>query len=413
MAQYDKDTLAEALKEYYDSQTVHDTVYEDNPWFGMISKEQTGGKHYDFPVQYEVPASRSHDVSKALANKKVSKYVEFNVQTVDDYAAISIGRKIMKQTSKDEYAFFEAQTREIDKMLKSLVRSLSQGLFRNKGASRGKIGAIANGDATNDRITLDDIEEIANFGIGDVITLSANDGSDAAHTLRSSGATIEVLRVDRDNGYLFVDGDVTVVISGAAADDFIFKDGDFGVGISGFDGWCPTSAPSAGESFHGADRSDDVTRLAGVRVSAVGDPVSEAILIGCSRLGREGARPDTVFMGHAKLRDLIIELGNKVEYNVTRPVDATVGFTGVKVITDNGSVTCYADHNCPNKRLYITRKDTWKLIYVGDDVPEIHDEDGSMLCREQSSDGYEVRASYYANAIHLEPNQTAVVTLED
>lgn len=407
MTQYDSTTLGPAIKEYYSKETVRDLVYENNPWFGMVQKERTGGKYYDFVVEYELPASRSHDVSKALANKKAGKFQNFLVTQVKDYIAISIDRQTMYATDKSEYAFFSAQTRAIDSALKNLVRSLAMGMYRNKGGARGKIGSIP----TATTILLDDIEEIANFGVGDVLVLSTADGSTSTDVLLDGGDSVVVTAVNRDTGVITVNTGLAAQITGAAAGNFIFKDGDFQASIAGFDSWCPTTAPSAGESFFGADRSPDVTRLAGCRISAIGDPISEAILKGCARLGREGAMPDTVLMNNAAMRDLIIELGNKVEYEVTGAQDANVGFKGVVFMTDAGKVTCYSDHNCPAKKLYITRKDIWRMVHSSVDVPEVQDEDGSALFREAGSDGFEVRMSYYCNTLPLSPQENCVVTL--
>ncbi len=198
------------------------------------------------------------------------------------------------------------------------------------------------------------------------------------------------------------------------ATEFRFADGDFQLAIAGIQSWCPGTAPGSTDSFYGANRFPDPTRLAGVRVSAVGDPISEAIKKAAARLGREGASPDTVLMSHAKMRDLLIELDGKVEYNVMKAEDATVGFKGVQFVSPNGTLTALADHNCPNKRLFVTRLDAWRLLYCGNDVPELQDDDGSLLFREATSDGYEVRSSYYANLAPTQgTNETANVLLEN
>lgn len=407
MSAYDSTTTGQILKEVFDKGTVKDTVYPDNPLYAMLKKQQTGGTDYAYPVQYELPGGRSRSIVKSLAGKRPAKFVKFQMTLVKDYNSISIDRMFMFQTAKDEYAFIEARTREVQGMLKQLVRSLAMGLYRGTGGSCGKIAAGGISSAT---ITLDDLEEICNFAVGDVLVVGANNGDTSTDTLRTGSLT--VTSVDRDLGTITCSANITTGIPLAAAGDFLFKDGDFQASIAGLAAWAPATAPGSTDSFYGANRYPDVTRLAGVRVSAIGDPITEAIAKACSRLGREGAMPKQCFMSFAKMRDLILELNQKVEYEVTTPEDATVGFKGVKFVSPNGTVTCYADHNCPNKKLYVTDVSAARLLYTGDDVPELQDEDGSLLCREPGSDGFEVRASYYANMCFLEPNQTANVTLE-
>lgn len=403
MSQYDSTTTGQILKDVFDKQTVRDTVYDKNPFLGMLKKQQTGGEDYNFVVRYELPGGRSRTFTTAAAGKKPGKFVRFAVPMVKDYNITSFDRLFMSQTSKDEYAFLDAASEEVKKLLKQLARSLSMSLYRNIG---GAVGTVSTSGATS--ITLADIEEVANFSVGDVLTSAANDGSTSTDTLDAGLFTVTA--VNRDTGVLTGTG--SGGWSAPAAARYLFKDGDFQSSIAGIQSWCPGTAPISTDSFYGANRYPDPTRLAGIRVTATGDLVSEAIQKACARLGREGAAPDTVLMSHSKMRDLLIELGAKVEYESSGAEDATVGFKGVRVVTPSGSVTCYADHNCPSKRLFVTSMSAWKLLYCGSDVPELQDDDGSILFRESTSDGYEVRASYYANLACLETNVTANVQLE-
>lgn len=406
MAQVDHDSLGPALKEFYSGQQVPNLVYENNPLFGMIKKERMGGHYYTFPVEYELPASRSADIVKALANKSASSLVEFNVPVVKDYIAISIDRETMYATEKDSMAFFRARTRSIDSALKQLTRSLAMSMYRNKG---GAVGKIATGGITTNTITLDDIEEIANFGKGDRIVLSANDGSSSAHTLLA-GTVLIVTNRNADTGVLTFDQNVTAAFAAAAAGNFMFKDGDFKVKLAGFDSWCPTTAPTAGENFYGADRSPDTSRLAGTRYNGIGLSISEAIMSGAARLGREGGTPKEVWMNPVTMKNLCVELGSYVVID-SKADDADVSFKGVQFRTGKGVLTCYEDHNCPAKRLYITRNDAWLMVHSSKAVPEIQDDGGSVLYPETGSDGFEVRMSYYANMAAINTQETCVVTL--
>ena len=406
MSQYDATTTGAVLKNVFDDGMIKDTTYPKNPFYAMLTKKQTGGDGYNYPVRYENSGGRSKTIATALARKRPAKFVRFAVPLVRDYNAVSFDRLFMAQSNKDEYSFLDDATREVENLLKKLVRSLSMGLFRNTGAAVGRISTVS-----TTTITLTDTEEICNFSADDVLVFSTADGSTASDTLLTGSGT--AASVDRDAGTLISTANWSVGVPSIAANNYIFKDGDFQLGLAGLQSWAPGTAPGSTDSFYGANRYPDPTRLAGVRVSAVGDPITEAIAKACSRLGREGASPDAVFLSHAKMRDLILELGSKVEYEVTKPEDATVGFKGVKFVSPNGSVTCYADQNCPNKRLFVTKLDAWKLLYAGDDVPELQDDDGSILHREPSSDSYEARGSFYANLACLEPNETANVLLEN
>jgi len=411
VATVDSTSFDAALKEYYTDEHVRDTVYDENPLFSMLPKMTSlTGDVYVQPVQYGLPMSRSADIAKALANKKTNLYKKFQITTADDYAAISIARKVMKQSSGNRGAFFEARTREIDGMLKSLVRSISNALYRNGG---GSIGRVSTGTApSGTTLTLNDAEDVSGFEVGQVLVASANDGSVSTDTLRVG--SVEITAVDRDAGTLTGSVAWTTGISGLTTSDYLFVDGDFGVKLVGLGGWLglrndAATAPGS-TAFFGVDRSSDVTRLAGIRVSAAGDPIAEALRKGCSRLGREGKSPDCAFISHQKYRDLVIELGNKVEYTTTN-VTANVGFTGVKIVGARRPVTVYPDHNCPDKFAYLIDKGTWKIISHGP-IPDLHDDDGVRMLRDATADSFEVRASYYANTACADPSSNGLITLE-
>lgn len=402
MSQVDSTSFADALKEYYSDDVRKDLVYEDNPWFAMCPKlESLSGSEYVQPIQYGIPVGRSATFATALANKDTNKYKAFHVTTVEDYSIISIARKVMKESASDRGAFFEARTREINGMLKALIRSCAGAMYGNGG---GAIGRVSSGQ-TSTTITLTEPEDIVNFETGMEIVFSTADGTSGS--VKPGSATITSL--DRDAGTITSDSAFNAQVTSIAASDHIFVEGDFGDKLKGLAAWVPATAPSA-TAFYGVDRTADVTRLGGVRLNCASDPVTEALRKGISRLGREGQAPDIAFMSHQKYRDLCLELENKVEYTETN-VTANVGFTGVKFVGGKKPVTVYADHNCPDAYCWLLTKDTWKLVSNGP-VPDMHDEDGVRMLRESTSDGFEVRASYYAALSCSAPGANAILTLE-
>lgn len=402
MAQVDATSFDAALKEYYTDETVKDLVYKDHPWFAMVPKKSDlSGDKYVVPLTYGIPGSRSASLAIAIQNKDTGKHKKFEVTTVDDYAAISIGRKVMKQSANDRGAFFEARTKEIDLMLEALTRSIATSLYRNGGGALGRISS-GQGGVT---ITLSEPEDVVNFEVGMEVQFSTADGTSGA--VKAGTATIT--GIDADAGTITSDSAFSAQCATIAASDYIFAQGDFGAKISGLAAWIPTSAPSA-TAFFGVDRSVHATRLGGVRLSCANDPVTEALRKGISRLGREGQSPDIALMSYAKHRDLCLELENKAEL-VEQGATATVGFTGIKFVGGKRPVIVFPDADCPDAQCYLLTKSSWKLVSLGP-VPDLHDDDGIRMLRESTSDGYEVRASYYANLACDAPGANCVLTLE-
>src|SRR5690606_15045282 len=90
--------------------------------------------------------------------------------------------------------------------------------------------------------------------------------------------------------------------------------GDYNAKLSGLGAWIPASAPSV-TPFFGVDRTVDVTRLAGVRVSSAGKPLDEALVDAARRCNREGGRPDIAICGFSKYASIEKTLGARVRYS--------------------------------------------------------------------------------------------------
>lgn len=411
MASVDSDSFDAALKEWYSDEEVRDTVSEGNTLFGLLEKDSSlTGDTYVQPIQWGIPQSRSADITKVLANKKANKYSKFNITTADDFVGISIGRKVMKQSGNMRGAFFEARTREIDGALKSLVRSISWSLFRNSGGALGQVSTSTSPSGTT--LTLNDSEDITVYEVGMTLTASDNDGFTASDTLHSGSN--EITAVDEDANTLTGASAWTTAIPSLGTSDFLFADGDFQSKIEGLGGWMSIENNAAttptSTAFFGVDRTAHVTRLAGRRITATGDPLHEAIPRAARQLGRGGHKVDCFVCSHQKFQDLEIELGNKVVFDTYNATE-TVGYEGIKLRGPDGPITVYADRNCPDKFGFLINKTDWKIVSLGP-VPDLHDEDGVRMLRDTNADSFEVRASYYANLTTCNTAAMAALTLE-
>lgn len=407
MAQIDTSSLSWGLKIMYDKGAREDLVYDNEPLFGLVPKNQKiKGKSFNYSIQHGVPiGGRSATFADALAGKDVMRGKEMSCTLTRDYNVISIDRLDMMLSDSEVGAYFNHLVRGIDGMLKGLTRSVASDLFRNGGGAKGRVGSVS-----TTRITLLEVEDVAGFEVGQEIVASANDGSAAAHVLRSGSATITA--VDRDAGTIDTDSNWTAQITGLTANDYLFCKGDFKNKLKGLAAHIPTTAPSSGDSFFGVDRSEDVTRLAGCRLSATTVPVAEAIKQGIARLGREGWAADKCWMSHNKALTLSLELDNRVEYVTESPKDATVGFTGFRFVRGSKPLVVMADHNCPDAQAYLLSMDSWQLISAGP-VPELQENLGNGgLIHESTSDGFEVRGSSYSQLVCFAPAKNLVLTLE-
>lgn len=392
MAQVDSTSFNAALKAYYTDEYVRNLVYEDNPLFAMLSKfESWTGSNYTVPIQYGISsASRSADVTVSLARKDTNKYKKFEITEAVDDNAISISRLVMKKSGNNRGAFFTAKTREVDGMLQALINSCSHALYRNGGGAIGQVNA--SGPVTT-TVTLLEPEDIVFFEAGMNIQASAADGTSG--TLLDGGATGNILSVNRETGAIVSGSNWTAAsqIPSLAASSYLFPEGDFGAKLKGLQGWCPNSAPTAGDSFYGVDRSVD-TRLSGLRVDVSAQTILGGGRKAASRLSREGGKAGVWFMSPNKRNDLVTELDNKVQYTETG-TEVDVGFTAIKLVGYKKPILVYEDHNCPDGRSFMFNMDDFKLLSMGP-VPEMIDEDGVSMLRESTNNGFEIRAEYIA-----------------
>lgn len=384
MGMTDSAALNDALQDYYTEEEVTDTSFEEGgPLFSMMPKKTDfAGRKFVVPTQFGLPQGRSATFSKAKANKTKSYYDAFEITMASDFATHSISRKALLESRDQKHAFFDAQVREIDGMIKQLTRSAALGLFRGTSGSMGQYST-----SSGTTITLKDPDDITNFEVGQVLTLAANEtsGSERVGTMTVTGIT------DYTLGKFTVDA----VIAGATLNDHIFIEGDRNNKMTGVLAWVPPSTPSA-TLFHGVDRTQHEIRLAGHRLTATTVPITEAIRRIVAQIRKTGGHPTHAFCSTNKYRDAELELENKVQYTTTN-VTANVGFTGIVVVSGGKSkVTLYEDFNCPEANIPVLKLDEWELASLGP-VPSMVDDDGVTMLREATESAFEVRAEYYAN----------------
>lgn len=398
MAELDGTSLAYALKTLYEQEAVVREWYEDNPLFALIPKwKRFGGKNFVEAVVHGVNAGRSHTFSTAQTNADNHRGVSFTVTRKKDYAVAKIDGETLLASESDENTLVEGLKTEMDGAIHNLVRSAAVDLYGDGSGARGQVGSVSSGV-----ITLKNINDVTNFEVGQKIVANPTK-TGAAGSMRSGTGTVSV--VDRDLGKVTYTGTITSI----AADDYIYTEGDYDKAITGVGGWIPATAPSSGESFFGVDRSVD-TKLSGVIFDGATLNPSEAIFKAAVRVGREGGAPRHVFMNTSDWANLQLDLGSKVIYDVVKSTGVEVGFTSIAVRGPRGSIQCVADPNCPAGTAFMLGLKHWKLRSLGE-IPRFLDEDGKSMLRQSSSDGYEVRAAYYANLTCNAPGFNARIKL--
>jgi hypothetical protein len=393
MSALDMTSADAVLKELYDKQRVAELTLKNHPLLAMLPKETNFfGRNYPMPLRYANPMGRSKTFSVAQANKVSSKLEQFTLTRVKDYALASIDNETMEATENDAGAFIEALTLEMDGAYQAAAGSISTNLFRDQAASLGQIAAEPANNSGTFNLQLLNVDENVNFEVGMVLVAwSALTGG----TQRTSdGADDEwlITAINRRTGVITVSG--TYDNSGTlAANDYLFAEGDRGLGIAGLSAWLPTSVTSS--PFFGVDRTIDVQRLAGVYDDYSNYSIEEALIKGMKDVALYGGKPSVCFVNYDIWSELELALGSKVQY-VNHQVTPEIGFTGIKLSGPNNTVSVVADGSCIPNEAFILQLDTWVLKTLKD-APRVLNSDGLKFLRESDADAIELRVGMYGN----------------
>ncbi len=374
-------------------------TYRTNPFYALVPKmTKFVGKSLPIPIMYGNPQGRSKTFANAQTRSQAtsSKFKEFLLTRKKDYSISTIDNETIEASADDAGSFLSAATTEIDGSINSLTRSLAINQFRDSSSQIGQVSAEPASTSTTFVVIIKNAGDVSNFEVGQILVIWS---AKAAGSRRDSDGTDdewEVVGVNRKTT------DPTITLSGSydtngdiAADDYLFVEGDRGLGVSGLEDWLPAADPAA-TLFFGVDRTADVTRLGGHRLAAEGQPLEETLAEGDAIVaGNGGFAIDHYFCSHITYKNIKNSLGSKVQY-VDLAASARVSFRGITVDGVAGPIRVVPDHNCPDDRIFGLQLEYWKMYSLGPCV-RILSPDGLRLLRQSNDDGAECRHGSYSN----------------
>jgi hypothetical protein len=385
MAAFNDTDALPILKELYPSGSVpRELWYKNAPLLALLPKDEDAyGEHVKVPLLYGHPQGRSASFTKARTNVSGSKYAAFEVDTKDDYAVAQITGRAIDKGKKDRGSFIRTFKGEMQGSQKQLRRSIVHALYRNGGGAIGQVGAYTPGAST---FTLADVRDAVFLEVG--MTLQADTTDGTSGTVHAGTAIITAL--NRRTGVVTSGSAWDAQITGFAANDFIFTDGDFGVKAHGMDAWIPASDPSA-TPFNGVNRAVDTVRLGGVRHDISTMPLEEGLIEGTELVVREGGEPDVIIVHTKTFANLAKAMGSKVTFGTKDAYDAKISFKTIKLVCSHGDVDVIGDPNCQGDVGWALQLDTWTCYSMGP-MPRFIDDDGNPYLRQHDSDGVEIRS---------------------
>lgn len=381
------------LKELYDNQKVQIMAYKKSPTLAMLRKmEWFGGKLMPVPVVTDVSTGRSATFTTAQSNQNPAVVKEFFLNRIKDYSIASLDRETMMAAKTDQMAFIKTAQLVVDSAVTAASLSLSSGVFRD---GTGAIGGFATGGISTGVITLDDPNAIVNFAVGQVLESRATAGG----TISTGSHLGYVIGVNRTKGTVTVSatagGSAGTPTSWSTSFPYLNVQGDNNLKVTGFAGWLPQTAPTAGDSFFTLDRSSD-SRLYGSNYDGSNQSIEEAVIDASAILNQEGGEPDVCILSTRGYAALQKALGSRAVYDTWEDEQAAIAFKGIVINTGSGLVRAFPDRFCPGLTGYLLQMDTWVLASLGG-APHIFDyEDDTQFLRIYNSDAAELRVGYYA-----------------
>jgi hypothetical protein len=308
----------------------------------------------------------------------------------------------MLASRTDKMSFLEGAKLVVDGAFRSITNSLASALFRSGTGSIGIVGTITSGV-----IQLSNVADVVQFEVNQTLQANATDGGTPRAALGY------VIAVNRSLGTVTVSatglGGAAGTPSGWAPADFLLVQGDVNAKVKGLAAWLPDVSPTSGDNFFGVDRSQDVTRLAGIRYDGSAQSIEESLIDSSSLLAREGGKPDVCITNFATYAALEKSLGSKVQY-VDMKGPAEIAFRGIMVNGANSMIKVFPDRNCQPQKGYLLQMNSWCLNSLGEAPQILRYGDGLEMLRVSNADAGEVRIGYYSNLSSNAPGWNANVT---
>jgi len=355
------------LQELYSDERIQDLVAEASPtWKRMRKTNNFKGKNHNFSVIYGLNEGIGASISDAQAALGGTKAADFNLTRKTVLGVARIDRELLDVADEDRGSFVDAMDQETSGTERAFIARLCGGLFGNGG---GAIGQIASTSTVNTEIiTLSDPRDAIKFRPGMVIEADDTDGSGGG-AVRAGTQTITA--VDYTNGTVTGSLHWDDVITGVAASDYLFPKGKFAADAAGFEAWCPGIVTAM--SFYGVDRTVAPTDLAGIRHSASGGSVEDALINAAVEGSRLQRKFKQIIMNPYRVGILIREQGARSTYIRTDSNDVKMGASSLGLVLpgDKGMLEIISDPYCQTDIAWFCDLDDWSIMGSKSGVPHI------------------------------------------
>jgi hypothetical protein len=352
------------------------------------------------------PLRGSATYSTAMTNRGVGKYDDFIVTRKKEYVGALIDCETLAAVDGKMGSNVDALKTALRGAAEEFGKALGRKLWGNGGGAVARLAAASSLSTT--RLALLDRNDVTKFEVGMIVQGDSTDGtSGAVHP-----GSAEITAIDETNGYLYTGSNWTAQITGLADSDYLFRDGDFGsaVNLSGILGWIPVTQPSSGDAWFSVDRSKNVPKLAGQRLSGSGGSVLEVAVDAAARAGHFGGKPNKLFLGAFKYAEFAKECMAKGQMAIpVKDARGELTLSGFSIPGPKGAIVVVQDTYCPDSYGLLTNMESWELAGLGQ-IPHVADDDGREIRMDPTSDSVSMYNRFYGNLLCHRPMDSVIIT---
>lgn len=364
----DFNAVSNVLKQRYEEKPVETAFVKDHPPLLDVPKDETmGGDAWNIAIKYAPTSTRATTVPLALANGSPDQYGKFNIPNLySDYVPLQIaGTALDAAQGAGENAMVKLAMETLDGGHLAAYDSIANALFGNGGGARGQIASTSTVNTAT--ITLADSQQALKFWAGQVLQVSADDGTGGAG-VRSG--TVTLAGVDPIAGTLTATGNWNSGITNVAASDYIFMNGDYNAVFTGFPGWIPpkSARPLTSTLFFGQDRTKNQVGLGGWAYDGAGAAYEDSIAQLVAMVCQYGGNPDRIYVSPLDFVQIAKQQSAKVIFDraeVPSFTDPSIQFKGLTFVHPKGEAQIIAEPYCPSGHFFALTLSSWTLYSNG------------------------------------------------
>ena len=419
MASETTTSLGLILKQIWPQQEIYDELNFGMPGYALMRKETDLGNQTNIAVGFGTSQGIGTSFADAKGNKQPSSVGGFTVPAVTIYSLDSVSRQAIALSRGNTRAIVGALDRAAQQAILGWKFEASTELWGNGGGAIGQVLSIS----TN-QVTLYSQDDAVKFDLNMTVQAAPDDGTAATGgpTAVRQGKVL-IGAVNRSTGGTWTlqcaSGNWTDAtnIPNLAANDYLFRGGNYNNVLIGVGGWIPASDPGSTDSFYGQNRSKDPLRLGGIRIAGTTLTPREAAMRMVRESLRNSANPTHYFLNPTNFESLQFELQSAGVLVMVKQTPAPIGshsfgepIDGISFQGPGGTVKVFADSRVPTGVGFGLELDSW-AIKGAEAFPTLMAGDGVSMLREEWADSFEIRILGDLQTICYAPGRNTRITL--